>query len=84
MTTPTAGALTLYALRPGLHAPAVGKLDLVVCAEHATQESADELLTDASRASIAEGLRRLGLAGPDWKRSFIRWVPIVHPEQRSA
>lgn len=74
------GEIVIYALGAGLLTPpARGRLDLVVCTEHATDASAAELLTEGSKANISEGFRRTGLVRPDWTRSFIRWAPLGPP-----
>lgn len=64
----------IYAVSARVHPPAIGAIDLVVCAAHATEEHAQALLSAESKRQIADGFARLGRARPDWARSFVRWV----------
>lgn len=57
--------------------PATGVMGISVCDEHATEETARELLTDAGKRKIEDTFRQLGRALPDWSRSYARWKKIV-------
>jgi hypothetical protein len=68
--------IVIYAQTSRLHQPAIGYLPLCVCAAHADAEHARALLSEEGKQQIAAQFVRAGRAWPDWKRSFVRWVPL--------
>lgn len=68
--------IIIYAVSNKLHSPSKGTLDLVVCREHATEASAQDLLNDAGKHQIELQFKRAGLARPDWGRSYVQWVRL--------
>lgn len=69
--------IVIYAASAKPHQPAIGTMGIRVCAAHATDENARELLTEPGKRQIERGFTGIGRAKPDWSRSFARWAPIT-------